>query len=58
LPTELKPIRKSLESKDKRVAQAKMAEKMAAINSGDDSPFPTRTPISDVSLSEIARAGK
>jgi len=48
VPGRIKPIRKSLDTKDKRLARAKMEEKMSAINSGDSSPFPTRTPISDV----------
>ncbi len=43
-----RPIIKSLQTTDKKVAEAKMAEKVTSLNLGDDSPFPTKTPISEV----------
>jgi integrase len=48
VPGSIKPIRKSLQTTEKKIAQAKMAEKVTALNLGDDSPFPTKTPISQV----------
>jgi integrase len=48
VPGKLKPIRKSLETSEKKVALAKLAEKVTSLNLGDTSPFPTKTPIPEV----------
>ena len=43
-----KKHRKSLETDDLRIAKAKLRDIESAIDSGSDTPFPTKTPIPEV----------
>lgn len=48
VPGKIQPIRKSLQTTDKKIAKAKLAGIVTSLSSGDDSPFPTKTPLPEV----------
>ncbi len=53
VPGSKKPKRKSLDTTVKKVAEAKVRKIEDSLDIGDDSPFPTKTPITDI-LEEFA----